>query len=312
MTEKLPGRAYLAPENCLSYLSGELSYRSEAVGTRSGQNVYGNLIYTPGYSGQAFWALTVMEDPFLLHFASVTEAANALKSIQRNWAFCPAACYRRASLIGGKLPYISLKPKRFPFFPPKTPIGLWTLLDETTMLASARTSNFFPAGTVVLEEDRVNPPSRAYLKLQEALVRCGKMPGPGDRCLDAGACPGGWTWVLRQLGASVTAVDRTELDARLMDDPGVRFVRHDAFTLKPRDVGAFDWVFSDVICYPPRLYEWVLKWLDSGLCHNMVCTIKMQGAPDWKTVDAFAAVPGSIVQHLNYNKHELTWIYTSG
>jgi 23S rRNA (cytidine2498-2'-O)-methyltransferase len=69
-----------------------------------------------------------------------------------------------------------------------------------------------------------------------------------------------------------------------------------------------DWVFSDVICYPPRLYEWVQRWLASGLCKNFVCTIKMQGSePDFETTRLFAAIPGSTVVHLYHNKHELTW-----
>ena len=93
-----------------------------------------------------------------------------------------------------------------------------------------------------------------------------------------------------------------------MADPGVRFIKHDAFTLKPEDFGPQDWVCSDVICYPPRLYEWILKWLESGLCGNFICTIKMQGPADHETTRAFAAIPGSTVVHLTANKNELTWI----
>jgi 23S rRNA (cytidine2498-2'-O)-methyltransferase len=185
---------------------------------------------------------------------------------------------------------------------------------------------------IEFEEDREGPPSRAYLKLWEALTRCRRWPGPGDRCLDAGASPGGWTWALARLGASVTAVDRTPLDPRIatvMEDavtkddaagktargeggrPRVEFIRHDAFTLRPEDLGPMDWVFSDVICYPPRLYEWVEKWLASGLCENFVCTIKMQGGePDMETVRLFAEIPGGMVAHLYHNKHELTWMKT--
>lgn len=85
-------------------------------------------------------------------------------------------------------------------------------------------------------------------------------------------------------------------------------MRHDAFTLKPEDVGACDWVFSDVICYPERLYEWIGMWLSSGLCRNMICTVKMQGGIDWQLIEKFATLPDSRLVHLNYNKHELTWL----
>jgi 23S rRNA (cytidine2498-2'-O)-methyltransferase len=95
--------------------------------------------------------------------------------------------------------------------------------------------------------------------------------------------------------------------------PGVSFIRHDAFTLRPEDIGPVDWLFCDVICYPPRLFEWIEKWLRSGFCRNYICTIKMQGPPDpsgpaFETVRRFAAISCSQVVHLYHNKHELTWI----
>jgi 23S rRNA (cytidine2498-2'-O)-methyltransferase len=69
-----------------------------------------------------------------------------------------------------------------------------------------------------------------------------------------------------------------------------------------------DWLFSDVICYPDRLFKLVEKWLASGLAANFACTIKFQGATDHETARRFAAVPGSRLLHLSHNKHELTWI----
>jgi 23S rRNA (cytidine2498-2'-O)-methyltransferase len=167
------------------------------------------------------------------------------------------------------------------------------------------------------EEDRSGPPSRAYLKLWEALTlafppgRAGALPGPGAKCLDAGASPGGWTWALARLGAAVCAVDRAPLESRIAALPGVSFIKHDAFTLKPEDIGPIDWLFCDAACYPPRLFRWIEKWLASGLCKNYVCTIKMQGAvdsADFVTPRLFAAIPDSRVIHLYHNKHELSWI----
>jgi 23S rRNA (cytidine2498-2'-O)-methyltransferase len=121
---------------------------------------------------------------------------------------------------------------------------------------------------------------------------------------------------LARLEAEVIAVDRAPLEPRIAVLPGVSFVKHDAFTLRPEDVGPLDWLFCDAACYPSRLYEWVERWLASGLCANFVCTIKMRGAvggaaePDFDTPRRFAAVPGSTVVHLWHNKHELTWIKT--
>jgi 23S rRNA (cytidine2498-2'-O)-methyltransferase len=192
-------------------------------------------------------------------------------------------------------------------------MGAFTLLDEGRLLASARCTSPFPNGEFEFEEDREGPPSRAYRKLWEALVLAGRMPGPGDRCLDAGASPGGWTWALAGLGAEVTAVDRADLEPRIAALPNVRTLRHDAFTLKPEDLGPVDWLFSDVICYPPALFDWVERWLASGMARNFVCTIKMQGADfDRATTERFEAIPGSRVVHLWHNRHELTWIKVEG
>jgi 23S rRNA (cytidine2498-2'-O)-methyltransferase len=271
-----------------------------------------------------FWFRNIWLDPLRLEFDSVSGAAAALRGIQRNWAPVLFTQFRRGALIGAKLPPVSTKRRPFPWDLPDVPMGAWTLLDAHTLVASPHCASPFPGGIMEFEEDREGPPSRAYLKLWEALTRCRKRPGPGDRCLDAGASPGGWTWALTRLGAAVTAVDRAPLDPRVSAvtegaakaaaegdalRPKVDFIRHDAFTLKPEDLGPMDWVFSDVICYPSRLYEWVEKWLASGLCKNFICTIKMQGAPaDFETPRRFAAIPGSQVVHLHHNKHELTWI----
>ena len=104
-------------------------------------------------------------------------------------------------------------------------------------------------------------------------------------------------------------MDRSPLVDALMNNPLVTFQAHDAFTLKPEALGEFDWIFSDVICYPERLYEWVCMWLESKKVRNMICTIKMQGEINWPLVHKFASIPDSRVVHLNYNKHELTFIH---
>ena len=53
-------------------------------------------------------------------------------------------------------------------------------------------------------EDKHSPSSRAYLKLWETFTRFQEYPKEGDKCLELGAAPGGWTWVLANLGCKVT------------------------------------------------------------------------------------------------------------
>jgi len=280
---------------------------------------YGDLLYFENLNlSEApipYWSRTTMLDPFFLDFKTIGEAANALKEIQRNWAPYQYTCFRRAQLIQEKLPYINLKDRKFPVTIPQSPIGLYTLINENTLIASAKTTSYLPAGTLHFVEDHENPPSRAYLKIQENLTMANllngtPLPAPGQRCFEAGACPGGWTWVLAGLGAEVFAVDRAPLADSLMKNPLITFQAHDAFTLTAEDIGPVDWIFSDVICYPERLLEWITKWLSIKPELNMICTIKMQGEINWPLIQQFADIPGSKIVHLNYNKHELTWIHT--
>jgi 23S rRNA (cytidine2498-2'-O)-methyltransferase len=303
MIEKLKGRIYQPVIDFEDHLEKELLEGNAQVSLHN----FGPLYHIESDSSKnVFWTQNTWLEPMRIEFDSISEAAQALRNIQRNWAPSLFTQFRRAALIQEKLPSISQKAKIFPWLLPGSPMGSWTLLDAHTMIASPQCTSPFPGGMITFEEDKINPPSRAYLKLQEALVRARKWPQAGQRCLDAGACPGGWTWVLANLGADIIAVDRSPLDERLMIKPNINFIKHDAFTLKPEDIGPIDWFFSDVICYPEKLYLWIEKWLASGLCKNFVCTIKMQGEADFETTRRFAEIKGSSVVHLCYNKHELT------
>jgi len=325
----LPGRVYHPIPNFESHLRAELRKPSTEI------LQIGNLLHDPAPPAtDVFWHQNCWLEPFRLEFSSINEAASCLRGIQRNWASCLHGFFRRGALITSKLPPISANPRPFPWTPGESPVGAWTLLDEHVMIASTRCSSPFPNGAIEFAQDKAGPPSRAYLKLWEALARLGKWPAPGEHCIDAGASPGGWTWALARLGANVLAVDPAPLEKRVAAMPGVECLRRDVFALKPDDIGPVDWLFCDVACYPPKLYEWIEKWLASGLCQKFVCTIKMQGsigpvnnantarafdaetvsaiaAPgnvDFETPKRFAQIPNGTVVHLYHNKHELTWM----
>jgi len=184
-----------------------------------------------------------------------------LRAIQRNWAVYAPRLHRRAMLIQEQLPVVSAKPLVFGTPPPKAPLGSWTLLDANTVLAAPHCTSPFPNGEVHFVEDRTGPPSRAYLKLWEALTVIGERPGPGQVCLDLGSSPGGWSWALARLGARVISVDRAPLAPEVARLPGIEYIAESAFALDPSAIGPIDWLFSDVICYPARL----LGWSSAGL-----------------------------------------------
>lgn len=296
--------AYQAAPGLLADLLAELPAPLDLDGTPA---VREPLVLVPGPPLAAAWAQNVWHEPEFLPIASISDAARKLKAIQRNWALCPTALHRRAALIQEALPRVSARPLRFGDPAPDAPLGAWTLWDEHTVLAAPRCSSPFPGGEARFEEDREGPPSRAYLKLWELFTLTGRRPAPGELCLDLGACPGGWSFVLAGLGAKVFAIDKAPLDERVARLPNVETCQGSAFGLDPRLAGAVDWVFSDVICYPARLYEHIQRWLTLGQCRNFVCTVKFQGETDTAALNAFKAVPGSTLRHLWHNKHELTW-----
>ncbi len=268
---------------------------------------HGRLVLAASPPCGVAWVANIWRAPQILHVASIGDAAKQLRAIQRNWSLYSFAHHRRAALIAEKLPKVSAKPLAFGDPAPSAPLGSWTLLDPTTVLASPSCSSPFPQGEVAFVEDRA-PPSRAYLKLWEAFTLLGARPQPGEICLDLGASPGGWSYVLAKLGARVIAIDKAPLDRQVLALPGVEQRQESAFALAPRDIGPVDWLFSDVVCYPKRLLALVEKFLAAGTVRNFLCTIKFQGETDFATQARFAAIPNSRLLHLHANKHELTWI----
>ncbi|MFO1188089.1 MAG: SAM-dependent methyltransferase [Alphaproteobacteria bacterium] len=268
----------------------------------------GRLYFSPGPPKPVAWAANVWRDPVAIPFASIGEAATALRAIQRNWCLYSAMLHRRSALIQSRLPVVSAKPLAFPAPAPSAPLGSWTLLKPGLLVAAARCSSPFPNGEPKFVEDKSGPPNRAYLKLWEALTLADRRPGPGETCLDLGASPGGWTYALARLGARVIAVDKAPLAPAVAANPLVSTRLTSAFALAPADIGPVDWLFSDIVCYPMRLYRLIRTWLDSGLARNIVCTIKFQGETDRAAQAAFAALPGGQLIHLHHNKHELTWM----
>jgi 23S rRNA (cytidine2498-2'-O)-methyltransferase len=295
--------AYLAPEGFLDDLLTELGEGVSAV--------HGRLVIAMGPRRPVAWVANVWEAPRRIPIASIGDGVRQLRALQRSWALYAHGHHRRAQLLVEQLPKVSAKPLVFGTPAPRAPLGSWTLLDRDTILASPSCLSPFPNGEVRFVEDRMAPPSRAYLKLWELFTVLGVAPAAGERCLDLGSSPGGWTWVLARLGAEVISVDKAPLDPRVAALPGVTWRQDSAFALDPTQFSGIDWLFSDVICYPKRLLALVERWIVLGTCKRFVCTMKFQGPTDHETVRSFAAIPGSRLIHLHHNKHELTWIRLS-
>lgn len=270
-----------------------------------------DLVLAHGEIREAAWARNIWYEPRLLPATSISEAARQLSGIQRNWHLHSLEHHRRATLIQAKLPHVGAKPLHFGDPAPTAPLGSWTLWEQDQILASPCCSSPFPDGEVRFHENRIDPPSRAYLKLWEVFTRLDIQPRRGALCLDLGAAPGGWSWVLAEIGASVFSVDKAPLDPRVAARPNVEICAGSGFALDPSQIGPVDWIFSDMICYPERLLEYILRWHEVGACKNFICSLKFQGPTDHAMTARFAAIKNSKIIHLSNNKHELTWVLTS-
>jgi 23S rRNA (cytidine2498-2'-O)-methyltransferase len=273
---------------------------------------HGLLALSPDPPVASAWALNVWTAPREISVPSIGAAAEALRAIQRNWGYLPFDHNSRAALITARLPHLSPKVLPFPCAAPMSHLGAWTLLAHDRMLASPTQTSPFINGEVAFVEDRVGPPSRAYLKLWEACTLWRVWPQPGEKCLDLGAAPGGWTWALAQLGALVVAVDKAPVAPAVARLPGVSMRLESAFALDPAHEAPVDWLFSDVIAYPSRLLTLVRAWIEAGRAGRIMCTLKFQGATDHEAAEAFAAIPGGRLVHLFHNKHELTFLWEKG
>jgi len=248
----------------------------------------------------------------IVNFESINQAASILKDSNPKLKFYyySTTAHRRAELISQKIS--TPLNKRYAFLEeiPSENLGAFYLIDANTLLYSLETSSSLPFGEIEFLEDKTNPPSRAYLKLWELFTLHKIKPHSHERVVDMGSCPGGWTWVLQSLGCRVVSVDKAPLAPHIAALPNIEFRQESAFGLRPAHLGDVDWFFSDIICYPEKLYELVQRHLQQGHCEQFACTIKFQGTTDFETMFKFEQIPHSKIVHLHANKHEVTWIKT--
>ncbi|MDD0851728.1 SAM-dependent methyltransferase [Halobacteriovorax sp. GB3] len=158
-------------------------------------------------------------------------------------------------------------------------------------------------------EDNKKAPSRAFKKIVEAQLILERPILKDETLIDLGACPGGWTYIARQAGAKVIALDRSELREDLMNDSMVEFVQADAFKYKTER--PLDWAISDIICTPQRILELIDTWVVSEHCSQFVFTIKFQGSDGYDVLTEFKEKIPTLPYHvilkqLNANKNEVT------
>ena len=131
-------------------------------------------------------------------------------------------------------------------------------------------------------------PSRSTLKLEEALLTLlgederERRLKPGQRAVDLGAAPGGWTWQLTRRGLRVTAVDNGPMDEGVMATGLVNHERADGFSYRPPE--PVDWMVCDIVEQPTRVAELAARWLARGWCRDTVFNLKLPMKKRYPTV----------------------------
>jgi 23S rRNA (cytidine2498-2'-O)-methyltransferase len=133
-------------------------------------------------------------------------------------------------------------------------------------------------------------PSRAYLKIEEAIQSFELPMRAGDTALEIGAAPGGAAYALLQRGIRVFAVDPAVMDLRLLERVGPSGARVIHLQQAMRDLdrkelpGRIDWLLMDVHLAPQialRAARRLSSELRSSLC-GAVLTMKLN---DWSFAD---------------------------
>ena len=310
----------LCDAGCERYLGDELARRGVAAGARC---VAPGLVATEleGRTPPLAFARQLLADARPLEAASIAAWSGALadavaKALPEGgpWRLHvaphyggPGAGERRARLIRAALLALlrrtrrglhrALEPDAAPLSPRCALVqlllvapdaGFLSLLPAPLPHARRALVSPFPKGELALPRDPA-PPSRAYAKLLEAERRLGVRIGPGERCVDLGASPGGWTHVALQRGAEVVAVDRAPLREDLMRHPALRFVRGDAFRFAPADgEPPVDWLLCDVVAAPERSAALLLAWARARRMRRFVVTLKFKGDEGYAALDPLA------------------------
>ncbi len=88
--------------------------------------------------------------------------------------------------------------------------------------------------------------SRAYLKMQEAVLWSGFRLKAGERCVEIGAAPGGASQLLLAQGLDVVGIDPAMIDTIVTANPRFRQIRMRSKEVPRREFIGVDWLTCDI------------------------------------------------------------------
>ncbi len=170
----------------------------------------------------------------------------------------------------------------------------------------------YPGGvpSITLPE---NAPSRAYLKLREALLWSRVPMQKGDLAVELGSAPGGASYALLEDGLRVIGIDPGDMDPKIISHPQFRHLQIGALSVQAKQVQDAQWFLMDVNIEPKQAIPWaemITKQIGDSLL-GVILTIKLnqwslaEKIPNY--LDAVRAVGMTKVRarQLAFNKQEI-------
>jgi 23S rRNA (cytidine2498-2'-O)-methyltransferase len=113
-------------------------------------------------------------------------------------------------------------------------------------------------------------------------------PASGELCVDLGAAPGGWSWLLLERKARVIAVDPARMDAKLMQNPRLSHVQGSAFEFAPEQ--PVDWLFCDMVWRPSEVAQMLGRWARRRWTRMLVANFKLPMKQKVDTLEQLCAL----------------------
>lgn len=161
------------------------------------------------------------------------------------------------------------------------------------------THSIWPGGDprVILPEDA---PSRAYLKIQEAILWCGVPLFPNDVVVEIGSAPGGASLALLRRGLTVVGIDPSPPDRQhspiVASHPNFRHIKDRVAYVKRIQLPAHvDWLICDANIPPQALVPTLtsmIKSLEPSL-RGVILTMKLWDG-DWGNAERVSELLNSI------------------
>ena len=130
--------------------------------------------------------------------------------------------------------------------------------------------------------------SRAYFKLDEALLWSGIKINPGDVCAEIGSAPGGACQLLLEQGAIVIGVDPAEMETEVLENPNFTHIRRRGNEVRKKDLRSVRWLIADVNAAPTYTLDTIEEMVTSSSVDvtGVVLTLKLV---DMKFADQIGA-----------------------